>query len=191
MMDRLKITIAVLALGMAALGWALINLQLIFMTEREEALAALASTAGQTQRFDTSELTEHAARIDKRFRLKSSFVLSSGMLGVIIAALAILAQWRKARMTELKSDFVATVSHELKTPLASIRLLAETMEHGEESGSPTPGYPRRIVEAVDGLGFLVENILSFNRLGKDGWRLRKSFVSLGQAVAWAREEARG
>ena len=37
---------------------------------------------------------------------------------------------REVRLAELKSNFVASVSHDLKTPLALIQLFAETLELG-------------------------------------------------------------
>ena len=37
---------------------------------------------------------------------------------------------REVRVAELKSNFVASVSHDLKTPLALIQLFAETLELG-------------------------------------------------------------
>ena len=46
---------------------------------------------------------------------------------------------REVRLAELKSNFVATVSHDLKTPLALIQLFAETLELGRVR---TPSGPR-------------------------------------------------
>ena len=187
MLEGLKTTILVLTLGLAGLIWGLGNLQAIFMAERDQAVEALAKSSAVRQSLPPAGLREEMKAINKRYRKKSSFVISCAMLGLIIAALAILAQRRKEKLAQMKSDFAATVSHELKTPLASIRLLAETMDRN--GMDDCKDYPRRIVETADSLAAMVENILSFNRLEGDGWRLRKSRISLAQTAAWAMEEA--
>ncbi len=107
--------------------------------------------------------------ITRRYGIKTLLVASCGALAVAIVVLAGLAQHRKNRFLELKSDFVATVSHELRTPLASIRLLAETLERKARNTPEVRDYPGRIIQATDGLHFLVENILAFNRIDKGRW----------------------
>jgi two-component system sensor histidine kinase SenX3 len=99
-----------------------------------------------------------------------------------------VSQQRKYRFLELKSDFVATVSHELRTPLASIRLLGETLERKLAQAPEVRDYPARIVQAADGLHFLVENILSFNRIDKGRWKLRTSRVRLEELVNPLRDD---
>jgi len=90
--------------------------------------------------------------------------------------------------TVAKSRFLATVSHELRTPLASIRLLAETLEM-RTSGSPeVRDYPARIIQAADGLHFLVENILSFNRIDKGRWVPQFSQVKLEELIGTLRSD---
>jgi signal transduction histidine kinase len=110
------------------------------------------------------------------------------VLSLGIAALAFVAQHRKYRFLELKSDFVATVSHELRTPLASIRLLAETLEWRLAEGTDARDYPARIVRETDGLNFLVENLLSFNRIDKGRWVPRLEPVRLDELVSLLRRD---
>ncbi len=81
---------------------------------------------------------------------------------------------RELRLSRLKSDFVANVSHELKTPLALIRLFAETLELGR---APTQEkarqYHRIINKESRRLSQLINNILDFSRIeaGRKEYRL--------------------
>ncbi|MEM6990976.1 MAG: HAMP domain-containing sensor histidine kinase [Myxococcota bacterium] len=122
------------------------------------------------------------AAADRRFSLKTTFVVLAAALAMIIAVLGVVLQHRSARFVELKSDFVATVSHELRTPLASIRLMAETLERRTAGIARVKDYPTRIVREADELAFLVENILSFNRLDKGRWTPRPSDVEVGPVL---------
>jgi signal transduction histidine kinase len=116
--------------------------------------------------------------ISRRYLVKSGLVVACGLLALGIVLLAALGQHRKHRYLELRSDFVSTVSHELRTPLASVRVMAETLERRVAATPGARDYPARIIREVDSLGFLVENILSFNRLDKNRWVARKERVRL-------------
>ncbi|WP_426754894.1 sensor histidine kinase [Myxococcus sp. Y35] len=137
---------------------------------------------------DTPEWARAQGALERRYRLKTGMVALCAVLALGIAALAFVAQHRKLRFLELKSDFVATVSHELRTPLASIRLLAETLEWRLAEGTDARDYPARIVREADGLGFLVENLLSFNRIDKGRWVPRLEPVRLDELVAQLRRD---
>jgi signal transduction histidine kinase len=72
---------------------------------------------------------------------------------------------REIRLSRLKSDFVANVSHELKTPLALIRLFAETLELGRvPSPDKAQQYYRVINKESQRLTQLINNILDFSRI---------------------------
>jgi signal transduction histidine kinase len=129
--------------------------------------------------------------ISRRYGLKTMLVAICGALAVAIVVLAGLGQHRKYRFLELKSDFVATVSHELRTPLASIRLLAETLERRAGGSPEVRDYPARIIQAADGLHFLVENILSFNRIDKGRWVPQFTQVRLEELVGTLRADLAG
>ena len=82
---------------------------------------------------------------------------------------------REMHLSRLKSDFVANVSHELKTPLALIRLFAETLELGRvPSEEKAQQYYRVINKESQRLTQLINNILDFSRIeaGPQGVPLR-------------------
>ncbi len=69
------------------------------------------------------------------------------------------------RLELVRREFVANVSHELKTPLASIRALADTLEAGAIDDPEVSGeFLGRIVFEVDRLNGLVEELLDLGRL---------------------------
>jgi signal transduction histidine kinase len=81
---------------------------------------------------------------------------------------------REVHLARLKSDFVANVSHELKTPLALIRLFAETLELGRvPSEEKAQQYYRVINKESHRLTQLINNILDFSRIeaGRKEYRL--------------------
>ncbi len=72
---------------------------------------------------------------------------------------------REVRVAELKSNFVASVSHDLKTPLALIQLFAETLELGRvRTTERAQEYYRIINTEARKLTRLIENILDFSRM---------------------------
>ena len=72
---------------------------------------------------------------------------------------------RERQLGELKSNFVASVSHELRAPLASVRLLAENLE---SDAVPTAARRREyhgfIAEECRRLSALIDNVLDFARI---------------------------
>jgi signal transduction histidine kinase len=88
----------------------------------------------------------------------------------IVLGLGILATIRGAararELAQLKSDFVSTVSHELKTPLTSIRMFAEMLEQGVAQGdaSKMARYHGVIVQESQRLGLLIANLLDYAQI---------------------------
>lgn len=90
------------------------------------------------------------------------FVLSLLILGII---LTLRATAREMRLAQAKSTFVSNVSHELKTPLALIRLFAETLELGRvKSSEKAQEYYRIINNESRRLTQLINNILDFSKI---------------------------
>ena len=90
---------------------------------------------------------------------------------------------REIRLSRLKSDFVANVSHELKTPLALIRLFAETLELGRvPSGEKARQYYRVINKESERLTQLINNILDFSRIEAGRREYRFAPADVGRIV---------
>jgi signal transduction histidine kinase len=86
---------------------------------------------------------------------------------------------RELKLSRLKGDFVANVSHELKTPLALIRLFAETLELGRvPSEDKARQYHRIINKESRRLTQLINNILDFSRIeaGRKEYRFVRADV---------------
>ncbi|HQV32918.1 MAG TPA: HAMP domain-containing sensor histidine kinase, partial [Calditrichia bacterium] len=72
---------------------------------------------------------------------------------------------REMELAEMKSDFVSNISHELKTPLALIRLFAESLEMGRvPSKEKQMQYFKIIGQESERLTHLVNNILNFSKM---------------------------
>ena len=91
-------------------------------------------------------------------------ILSTVIIGVglIIVWLGVLAERRASR---LKSDFIANVSHELKTPLSLIRMFGEMVATGRHKGPEVvKEYGGIITRESERLSHLIDNVLDFARL---------------------------
>ena len=103
-------------------------------------------------------------------------VLSVVLGAVLLAGYFLLRDLRRESDTALmRSTFVASVSHELKTPLTSIRAHAETLLMGRAGDTAaTVEYLRTIVSESERLGRLVESVLEFSRIeqGRKTYRMQ-------------------
>ena len=91
---------------------------------------------------------------------------------------------REMHLSRLKSDFVANVSHELKTPLALVRLFAETLEMGRvQSPEKAQEYYRVINKESQRLTQLINNILDFSRIEAGRKEYRLTPTNVGRVVA--------
>jgi signal transduction histidine kinase len=87
---------------------------------------------------------------------------------------------RDLHVAEMRSQFVSSVSHELKTPLTSIRMFAETLLLGRTSRAETRHeYLETIVNETERLTRLINNVLEFSKIeqGTKTYRLAPQSVA--------------
>jgi signal transduction histidine kinase/tetratricopeptide (TPR) repeat protein len=92
------------------------------------------------------------------------FILIAGIL-VFGLILTIRSLTREMELSRMKSDFVSTVSHEFKSPLTSIRQIAEMLHTGRvPSKERRQKYYDVLLEQSERLSLLTENVLSFAKM---------------------------
>jgi signal transduction histidine kinase len=90
------------------------------------------------------------------------------LLILIAGGFATRAVGRQIRLNEMKNDFIATVSHELKTPLASMRVLVDTLLEGNvRDEAQANEYLRLTVKENERLSRMIENFLTFSRMERN------------------------
>jgi len=91
------------------------------------------------------------------------------------------------RLELVRRDFVANVSHELKTPLTSIAGYAETLVGESEPESQTRKFAETILANARRMQQLVEDLLDLSRIESGGWRPAPQVEELAPAAreAWA------
>ena len=114
------------------------------------------------------------------------------MLGAIALGgwLVVADARRQLALAQQKTDFVSNVSHELKTPLTSIRMFAELMLGGRANGEKTPQYLRIIMVEAERLTRLINNVLDFAKLERRQKRFDKKPLDLHEVIArvWEGQE---
>lgn len=116
--------------------------------------------------------------------------------GVLVAALmllagivAIRAVGRQIRLNALKNNFIATVTHELKTPLSSMRLLVDTLlDGGCTDQQQNREYLELICRENHRLSRMIDSFLTFSRMerGKQVFEMQAvDPVAIAQAAAEA------
>lgn len=84
----------------------------------------------------------------------------------------------KDAVAQMRKEFSANVSHELKTPLTSISGYAEIMKNGLVRPEDMPGFSERIYKEASRLITLVEDIIKLSRLDEERVEIEKEDVDL-------------
>ncbi|UMG91319.1 ATP-binding protein [Nocardioides sp. TF02-7] len=74
---------------------------------------------------------------------------------------------RERRVEAVRRDFVANVSHELKTPVGAIRLLAEAVHDASDDPEAVQRFASRMLTESDRLSHLVQQVIELSRLQGD------------------------
>ncbi|MEM6279737.1 MAG: HAMP domain-containing sensor histidine kinase [Verrucomicrobiota bacterium] len=110
-----------------------------------------------------------------------SLIIVSLLVAVAVGSFLVLKAVRyEMQLATRKTDFVSNVSHELKTPLTSIRMFSELLADAEAPDpEKTKNYSGIIHKESQRLSRLINRLLDFSRLDRNEMPLRSESISLG------------
>lgn len=113
--------------------------------------------SGETQEVDLSPL-------DGRGRRPAAVLAHVRPLGDGFTAIEAIDSSEAVRLEATRRDFVANVSHELKTPVGAIGLLAEAVVDCADNPAEVRHFGSKIVDEANRLGTLVTELIALSRL---------------------------
>jgi signal transduction histidine kinase/CheY-like chemotaxis protein len=147
-----------------------------------------ALTVGDRVDAATSPLPPLSAALDREATATHGgrvLVVTASRLGGTADAVAWIVRdaTQHARLERAKSEFVATASHELRSPLTSIKGFAELLEHDPSGLSDRQReFVEIIARSTDRLVELVDDLLDVARIEADEVELNRRPIDVGEAV---------
>ena len=106
-------------------------------------------------------------------------------LGARLVLALVEDRTRERRVEAVRRDFVANVSHELKTPVGAIRLLADAVTDASDDPEAVQRFGNRMLTEAERLGALVQQIIELSRLQGDDPLEEPVLVAVDDVVAAA------
>jgi signal transduction histidine kinase len=117
---------------------------------------------------------------------KTLMILGEGAVFLMILSVGFFLTYRSLRkevqVSTQQKNFLLAITHELKTPIASLKLYIQTLIKRELEEEKQKDILMRCVKDADRLNGLVENILLATKIDDDGFPLLKSDLNLSEMM---------
>jgi anti-sigma regulatory factor (Ser/Thr protein kinase) len=122
-----------------------------------------------------AQIDERTNRTVTMFAFEGSFFFLIMLLG---AYLIYATLYRAEELKFAQQNFLHSVTHELKAPLASIRLYLQTIMSGKIGSERTQELLPKMIEDCDRLEGLIDNVLEAGHFSRDGYQLKLTVANL-------------
>lgn len=133
------------------------------------------------------ELLIEKANLDQKLYSRIWMVLGEGSVFFILLAIGVwqtLQSFRKeVSLAQQQKNFLLAVTHELKSPIASVKLYLQTLQKRELEREKQNEILARAIADTDRLGSLVENLLLATKIDRSDYMLHFEELNLSDLVA--------
>ncbi|GAB2780135.1 ATP-binding protein [Nocardioides salsibiostraticola] len=149
-------------------------------------------------RLESRELTELVTQVRRDGQIRETELVMArrhaparhvnarvAPLGSRLILVLVEDRTRERRVEAVRRDFVANVSHELKTPVGAIRLLAEAVQDASDDPVAVERFAGRMLTESDRLSKLVQQVIELSRLQGDEPLDRPRPVGLDEVIKMA------
>jgi two-component system phosphate regulon sensor histidine kinase PhoR len=163
-------------------------------TSDDEAMQNILNSELSTDLFPT-DLTDKGYELaihfpeQKNYLMKQAFLplASSGVLMLVVIicfAYAIMVILRQKKISEIKNDFINNMTHEFKTPIATVSLATEALQDDDlkQNGNIVDRYVQVIKEENRRLELQVEKVLQIATLDKKDFKLKFETLDLHNII---------
>jgi signal transduction histidine kinase len=146
-------------------------------------LSSPVSDTGWWLSADATPLVERARADGRRGIIEFRRIFALGAIAVLFSALAVMVVFFQTdRLARQRGRFAAAAAHELKTPLASLRLYSEMLSEGLGRPEQSKVYAARVASESGRLGRVVSNMLDLARLERGAQIASPQPGDIGAAV---------
>lgn len=158
------------------IGRPLIELELLNLVD-------WARKSGKTETFEGA--VNLGGRAAKTWVIATAAPISKGAVALIIED-----RTEARRLDETRRDFVANISHELKTPIGAIGLLAETLQGATDDPDAVTRFAASLQREASRLGQIVQDIIELSRLQSASTITHNDEVDISEVITEAIERTR-
>ncbi|MEJ7734794.1 MAG: HAMP domain-containing sensor histidine kinase [Polyangiaceae bacterium] len=129
---------------------------------------------------------ELGQKVERQRMIELAMVTLAALVAIAGVFIVVQASVKEQRLAALKSDFVANVSHELKTPLSLVRMFGEMLLDGRVSSeAKRRQYLSIVVSESERLSALIDNVLDFAKVERGKVAYQFEDHDVGTVVARA------
>lgn len=156
-----------------------------YRSRREPVNGELLSSTNLAEPFGQLSLVFHT--IDMPSGESGKFILMIASLLVLALIFGTYAlyrlTYRQTLLAQQHQDFISSVSHELKTPITSIKMYGEILKQGWADKEKQEEYYDFIYSEAERLSRLISNILQISKVSRDSLNLEMKPVSVSEIVS--------